>query len=188
LAESHDGLWLLDPLDGTTNYALGFPAFCISLALRRGGVMVLGVVHDPLRDECFSAALGAGAFLNGHPLRASSPPVALAEGIGLVDFKRLPIGLAERLLREPPFRSQRNLGASALEWCQVAAGRAQMFLHGSQKPWDYAAGSLILAEAGGFACTLDGEPVVTTALAPRSVLAAPTAALFDEACRWVGLR
>ncbi|MGM0594994.1 MAG: inositol monophosphatase family protein [Pseudomonadota bacterium] len=179
LESSRDGLWLLDPLDGTSNYAVGIPFFCVSLALIRHGRVELGVIYDPLRDECFAAEAGRGATLNGRLLRAplSLPP--LERSMGLVDFKRLARPLATSLAERPPYASQRSFGSGALDWCMIATGRCQVYLHGGQRLWDYAAGQLILAEAGGVAATLEGEPVYQGSLAPRSVVAASSRQLFS---------
>jgi len=152
-----DRLWCLDPLDGTTNFAAGLPYFAISLALIEGGRAVGGVVFDPNRNESFRAERGAGARLNGARLVLPEPaPTVLRDCIGLVDLKRLPPKLAFRLVTEAPFRSQRSFGAVALDWCWMAAGRCHVYLHGRQNIWDYAAGSLVFAEAGGAGCLTDG--------------------------------
>ncbi|SCZ54494.1 inositol monophosphatase family protein [Thiohalomonas denitrificans] len=186
LDESREGLWLLDPLDGTTNFSMGLPFFSVSLALLVDGEIERGVVYDPIRDESFSAVKGEGAALDGAPLRDCAPDLPLANGIGAVDFKRLSSELACRVVSEPPFASQRNCGSSALDWCTLAAGRYHVYLHGRQKLWDYAAGSLILQEAGGRAATLEGEAVFTPRLAPRSVVAGADRELFERWFAWVG--
>lgn len=144
-----DCYWCVDPLDGTTNYSAGLPFFALSLALVVEGRAVLGIVYDPVRHECFRAELGRGAWLNDEPLRLHPGPGTLRECIALVDLKRLTPELAVLLSNRPPYRSQRCFGAIALEWCWLAAGRAHLNLHGGQKLWDYAAGRLIFAEAGG---------------------------------------
>lgn len=185
LAESEAGLWCLDPLDGTSNFAAGVPYFAVALALVRRGVVELGLVYDPVRDECFTAARGAGAWLNGSRLHSRSTGLALSRCIALVDFKRLTPALASRLVCAPPFASQRNFGSSALDWCMLAAGRGHLYLHGRQNLWDYAAGSLILAEAGGRAETLQGEPVLHLSLQPRSVVATLDPALFAPWRDWI---
>lgn len=178
LAEGGGGLWCLDPLDGTSNFAAGLPFFSVSLALLVGGRAVLGLVYDPVRRECFSARRGGGAWLNGAPLGGRVPRLPLARAIAAVDFKRLAPPLAKRLAAEPPYSSQRSLGSVALDWCWVAAGRFHVYLHGRQKLWDYAAGELVLAEAGGHSCTLEGEPVFAAEVVPRSALAALDGELF----------
>ncbi|MEN8168838.1 MAG: inositol monophosphatase family protein [Pseudomonadota bacterium] len=172
LDNNGEGLWLLDPIDGTSNYAAGIPYFCVSLALMRKGMVELAIIYDPLRDESFSAEKGKGAWLNGEPLQAPRATRPLKQGIALIDLKRLSPQLAAKVTAEPPYSSQRNLGSGALDWCYVASGRVDVYLHGGQKLWDYAAGQLILSEAGGHAATLEGETVLVKALTPRSVVAA----------------
>jgi myo-inositol-1(or 4)-monophosphatase len=173
------GLWCLDPLDGTSNYAAGVPFFAVSLALLKGGEPALGLVYDPVRDECFTAIRGGGAWLNDTPLRCVDTAAReLRRAIAVVDFKRLDPALAARLAAYPPYGSQRNFGASSLEWCWLADRRFHVYLHGGQKLWDYAAGSLVLAETGAWACTLDGAPVFALGLEPRSVVAAAQSQLF----------
>lgn len=115
LARGDKGLWCLDPLDGTTNFTSALPIFGVSLALVRGKPQ-LAIVYDPNRDECFEAERGHGAYVNQAPL-SSHAKVPLSRCIACVDFKRLPAVLAERLASDPPYKSQRNLGASVLEWC-----------------------------------------------------------------------
>ncbi len=184
LAEAGDGVWVLDPLDGTSNFAAGLPFYSVSLALVRDGRVELGIVHDPERDESFTAVRGEGAWLNGQPLRPRTVP-RLAHALACVDFKRLDEGLAARLAHAPPYASQRSFGSVALDWCWVAAGRFHVYLHGKQKLWDYAAGSLVLAEAGGFNATLDGEPVFHADVAPRSAVCAASGELFEQWRAWI---
>lgn len=181
------GLWCIDPVDGTSNFSLGVPYYAVSVALLRGGEIPMGVVYDPSRKECFAAARGQGAWLNGQRLqsRLSAP---LSEGVGLVDLKRLPRELASRLASDPPYQSQRSFGAVALDWCWLAAGRCHVYLHGQQKLWDYAAGCLILQEAGGQAVTLQGEPVFAPTLEPRSAAAALDPDVFRQWVAWLGIR
>ncbi len=157
LFRSSAAFWCLDPLDGTTNFAAGLPYFAVSLALIEAGKVVAGWVYDPLRQECFRAERGNGAWLNDKPLSLTqSPPSTLAECVALVDMKRLPTALGIRLASNAPYRSQRSFGAVALDWCWLAAGRCHIYLHSRQNLWDYAAGSLVLAEAGGVVCISDG--------------------------------
>lgn len=184
LVNSQQGVWCLDPLDGTRNFACGFPVFAISLALIRNGNVELGLVYDPLRRECFSAALNKGAWLNREPL-SSQDTTSLASALALIDFKRLPIELAQRLVTYAPYPSQRSIGSGALDWCWLAAGRVQVYLHGRQHLWDYAAGQLILAEAGGQAMTLDGEAIFNNQLQTRSIVAGCNAAIFQEWATWL---
>lgn len=178
-------LWCLDPLDGTSNFAAGLPCFATSLALLIGGEPVLGVIYDPMHDECFRADKGHGAWLNERPLSIRATRYSLDRSVALVDLKRLATPLARRLVEKPPYASQRNFGSSALEWAWIAAGRGHVYLHGGQKLWDFAAGSLILAEAGGYSCTLEREPVFKQTLAPRSVIAGGGNALFRGWRDWL---
>jgi myo-inositol-1(or 4)-monophosphatase len=173
-------LWCLDPVDGTSNFVAGMPFFCVSLALLVEGASALGLIYDPVRDECYKAVRGQGARLNGAELKCRVPDLPLKRCMAVVDFKRLDPVLATRLALKPPYSAQRYLGSGALEWCWLAAGRFQAYLHGGQKLWDYAAGALILAEAGGTAATIRGEPITTSSLAPLSVMAACDARLFAE--------
>lgn len=186
LADAEQGVWCLDPLDGTRNFACGFPVFAISLALIRHGKVELGLVYDPLRGECFSAALGKGARLNGEPLTALAE-TSLDSALALIDFKRLPLQLAQRLVTSAPYPSQRSIGSGALDWCWLAAGRVQVYLHGRQQLWDYAAGQLILTEAGGRSVTLQGEPVFINQLQARSIVAGCNSAVFKEWADWLGV-
>ncbi len=184
LAQAASGFWCLDPLDGTTNFSCGFPFYGISLAFVREGESELAVVYDPIRQECFYARRGQGAYLNGAPLRCGDG-MPLRRCIANVDYKRLVSRLAERLVRSPPYRSQRNLGASVLEWCWLAAGRFHLYLHGGQQLWDYAAGSLILAEAGGAASAIDGGAMHYGSLSKRAVIAAASPQLLSAWRAWV---
>jgi myo-inositol-1(or 4)-monophosphatase len=181
-----EGLWVLDPLDGTSNFAAGIPCFSVSLALLIGGRTEIGMVYDPVRDEAFYAQRGKGAWLNGLSLGTRAPlNLPLARSIAVVDFKRLERALAAKLGAEPPYGSQRNFGSSALDWCWLADGRFHIYLHGGQKLWDFAAGTLILAEAGGLAQTIAGEDVFTPGLGSRSVVAARDPELFQSWRAWV---
>lgn len=173
------GLWLLDPLDGTSNFSAGVPLFSVSLALMRHGRIEAGVVYDPMHDECFTALRGHGATLNGEALRAPTAGVPLGKATACIDFKRLPGTLAARIATAPPYSSQRSIGSVALDWCWVAAGRFHLYLHGRQSLWDHAAGSLVLEEAGGFSDTLDGA-TAPLSLKPRSAVCAADRQLFDH--------
>ncbi len=185
------GLWILDPLDGTSNFASGIPYFGVSLALIDADGVRLGLVLDPVRDECFSALRGQGAWLNGKPLRLHSRDSSLPESMAMVDFKRLPAGLAQQLASEAPYRSQRSFGSVALDWCWLAAGRVQVYLHGGARLWDYAAGSLVFAEAGGSGGLYrdyQRTPQRGFTLQPRIGLAATEPALFEAWCAWISAR
>jgi myo-inositol-1(or 4)-monophosphatase len=112
------------------------------------------VTYNPITDEMFYAREGNGAYLNGRRLPLREVTTDIGRAVGGVDFKRIPKQLADRIAVNPPFYSQRNFGSSTLDWCNLAAGRLDLYLHGGQKLWDYAAGSLILRESGGQVCTL----------------------------------
>jgi len=180
--------WCVDPVDGTSNFVYGLPYFAVSVALLHGGRSVLGVVYAPVTDEMFYATRGQGAFLNAErlPIRTQTPHIRNA--MANVDFKRLSAGLAAELASAPPYMSQRNYGAGTLEWCYLAAGRFDLYLHGGQKLWDYAAGSLILEEAGGSMCTLRRDDFWGADLWSRSVIAARDPELFHIWRDWVRAR
>lgn len=181
------GFWCVDPIDGTTNFVSGMPFFAVSIALVKNRRSVLGVVYDPQADECFYAERGAGAFVDGDPLPIKPPPGRLNRCIAGVDFKRIPRSLAGRLAAEHPYSSQRNLGASTLDWCYLAAGRLHIYLHGGQKLWDYSAGALILEEAGGRLSTMSEVDFWQGNPWTRSAVAALTPELFSQWQEWLGL-
>lgn len=181
----NSGVWCIDPIDGTTNFANGIPLFAVSVAYLVGGETQYGVVYNPTTDESFYAAKGGGAWLNGQRLPLRPPATQLKYAVAGIDLKRIPDRLASSLVVTPPYYSQRNFGSSALEWCFVAAGRLDTYLHGGQALWDYAAGSLILAEAGGAFGVLDGGPLEPAPLPKRAVVLASTPALYDEWLDWL---
>ncbi len=180
-----DGLWCVDPIDGTSNFVNGVPYFAVSVAFMQAGRSIMGVVYDPVADEMFYATRGGGAWLNGEALPIKDHVPRLAGAMANVDFKRLPRPLARAIVDAPPFASHRNFGAGTLEWCYVAAGRFDVYLHGGQKLWDYAAGCLILEEAGGRMASLEGDEFWSASLWQRSVVAALDPALFDSWNAWV---
>ena len=154
--------WVFDPIDGTTNYAHGLPIFCASLALEMDGTAELGAVYDPTRRELFTAERGGGAFLNGRPIHVS-PAETLVDAMLVTGFPydvhaRVAeiVGLFGEFVGRA--RAVRRLGSAALDLCYVAAGRLDGFWENDLKPWDIAAGSLIVAEAGGRVTGLHGEP------------------------------
>ena len=181
------GYWCIDPLDGTNNYATGMPFFAVSIALIVNNQQELGFIYDPLREEVFTAIKGEGAALNGNMLKCMPNKTEVDSVIAEIDLKRLPKDLSIRLVNEEPFSSQRNIGSSALDWCWLAACRYNVYLHGGQRPWDYAAGNLILHEAGGFSVSLDGDAVFRGEFEDRSVLASQDTVLFDYWKQWLGL-
>ncbi len=187
------GYWCIDPLDGTNNYVAGLPFFAVSIALIIDNQQQLGLIYDPVRDEMFTAIKNQGAYLNDQrigPLDAYSK-MKFTENkpvVAEIDLKRLPEKLAVKLVTESIFASQRNIGSSALDWCWMSAGRFDIYLHGGQKLWDYAAGSLIFHEAGGHSISLDNDEVFRGQLEIRSVLACFDKKLFDYWYQWIGIK
>lgn len=179
------GLWCIDPIDGTSNFVNGLPYFAVSVALMRQGRSVLGVVYDPVADEVFYAEQGKGAFLNGVQLPIKEYMPDLCHSMAGIDFKRISSTLAQKLASAPPYSSQRNFGASTLDWCYIAAGRFDVYLHGGQKLWDYAAGSLILQEAGGILGTLVQDDFWSDDVWQRSVVAARSEGLYQGWRAWI---
>lgn len=173
-------VWCLDPLDGTSNYANGIPYFCISLALIESGRVVMGVVYDPVRDECFYGSEDSDVMLNDTPLRLLGSSLQIKQTAAIVDFKRLPADLSCKIVKKPPYGSQRSFGSVALDWCWLAAERGHLYLHGKQKLWDYAAGHYLFTRAGGMSATLQGTEVFTRSLEPRSAVAAVDERLFRD--------
>jgi myo-inositol-1(or 4)-monophosphatase len=156
-----DYRWYVDPLDGTTNFAHGFPVFCVSLAVQYRGRGAAGVVYDPTRDEMFVAEQGRGAFLNGEPIRVSSTS-RLAEclvGTGFPSHKRHKspnIYFYHQITLRT--HGVRRAGSAALDLCNVACGRFDGFWEFNLNPWDTAAGVLIVQEAGGRVTNFAGGP------------------------------
>lgn len=155
--------WIVDPLDGTTNYAHGLPIFGVSIALEMAGRIVLGVVYDPNHDELFVAERGAGAWLGDAPLAVSTTAVLdeslLATGFPY-DIRDTPNNnLAEYAAFSVRSRAVRRMGSAVLYLAYVAAGRLDGYWELTLGPWDVAAGSLLLEEAGGRITALRGGPV-----------------------------
>lgn len=183
--QGHEGLWCIDPIDGTSNFTRGLPYFAVSVALLREHKSVMGVVYNPVSDELFAAEAGKGAFLNGEKLVGRESAIPLNEALACVDMKRLPNKLLKLLANKPPYASQRNFGASALDWCYTAAGRYDLYLHGGQKLWDYAAGELILRESGAHSACIDHDDFAQGNIWRRSVIAGRDAALFETWKNWI---
>ncbi|MEO0250214.1 MAG: inositol monophosphatase family protein [candidate division WOR-3 bacterium] len=153
--------WLIDPLDGTTNYAHGYPFFCVALALEYRGEIVLGVAYDPLRDELFVAERGSGALLNGRPIQMSRTE-KLAESLLATGFpyyvKARPDESLEYFARfVSTAQAIRRDGSAVLDLCYLACGRFDGFWELGLKPWDMAAGALMVEEAGGRVSKFDGR-------------------------------
>lgn len=185
LWENNPALWVIDPIDGTNNFINGLPYFAVSVALMQAGRPVLGVVYNPVSDEMFYAQLGHGAFVNERPLPLKVSVPDMADAIAGVEVKWLSGHLPARLAALPPYGSQRNFGASTLDWCYLAAGRLNVYVHGGQKLWDYAAGCLILSEAGGHMTSLFHEDYWEDNIWQRSVISALDAGLFAQWTRWI---
>ena len=164
--------WVVDPLDGTTNYLYGFPAWSVSVALRDGEGTVVGVVHDPARGETFRAVRGEGADLNGEPIRVRThdrlETALVATGFGYAPERRAEQAeLLRRVL--PRVRDLRRAGSAALDLSWLAAGRLDGYYERGLKPWDWVAGRLLVTEAGGTVVEMDGEPLGLVAATPALV-------------------
>ncbi len=170
----NSGLWYIDPLDGTVNFAHGVPIFSVSIAYAENGIVRLGVVYDPMRDECFSAERGRGAFLNGQPLQVSQTDT-LSRALLVTGFPydtwENPDNNLDNFARFA-VRSQgvRRLGSAALDLCYVAAGRFDGYWEIRLKPWDVAAGGLIASTAGALVTNLQGGKDYLSP--PQSIVAA----------------
>lgn len=153
--------WVIDPLDGTTNYAHGYRFFSVSIALEAHGRIVVGIVYDPVTDEMFSAEAGKGAFLNNSPIRVSSES-SVGESMLTTGFayeaKAMQANLALFNRLVPKARAVRRDGSAALDLCYTACGRFDGFWELSLSAWDVAAGKLIVEEAGGHVTRFDGSP------------------------------
>lgn len=171
--KGHEAVWVIDPIDGTANYARGNENCCISVALVEGGVPVLGVVYSPWREELYTAEKGKGAFCNGRPIHVSDRP--FEQGILFTamstyrkEFARSCSDIIYDLYME--CNDVRRTGSAAVELCLMAAGYAELYFEIRLMPWDYAAASLILTEAGGVICSHDGE--APSSFKPSLVIAA----------------
>jgi myo-inositol-1(or 4)-monophosphatase len=161
--------WVIDPLDGTINYLYGLPAWCVSVALEDDGGGSVAVIYDPLRDETFSAERGGGARLNGEALRVSGEerPERALIATGFSYSPELRAQQAQTLQRVlPRFRDIRRAGAAALDLASLAAGRVDGYYERGLAPWDWAAGRLLVTEAGGSVAELSGEPYGLAAASP----------------------
>lgn len=163
---------IVDPIDGTTNFIKDYHTSCVSIGLVKDSKRTAGVVYNPYLDEMYSAELGKGAFLNGLPIHVSKEP--LSNGVVLVGTAPYYTDLQDetfKLMRQY-FNAAldiRRSGSAALDLCAVAAGRAELYFELKIQPWDFAAGALIVEEAGGVVTTKEGNEV--SILAPSSVFA-----------------
>jgi fructose-1,6-bisphosphatase/inositol monophosphatase family enzyme len=153
--------WVVDPIDGTRNFAEGIPHFCVVVALAKGNEVVAGVTYDPMKDDLFTAELGQGAFLNGTRLSVSTreeiPASILGFDLGYVDENA---GLALDMVRAlwPRIQGMRLMGSAALGLAYAAAGRLDLYFHHLLSPWDIASGLLLVKEAGGDIVDKQGQP------------------------------
>ncbi|MEO5656852.1 MAG: inositol monophosphatase family protein [Nitrospiria bacterium] len=163
---AHEGAspyrWLIDPLDGTTNYAHRFPFFCVSIGLQYEKESVLGVVYDPVRDELFTAVRGSGAWCNGHPLTVSSTDALrdslLVTGFAYDSHRATHANFPHFANMSRVAQGIRRTGSAALDLCYVAAGRSDGFWELNLSPWDTAAGQVLVEEAGGRVTDFAGAP------------------------------
>ena len=155
-----DYRWIIDPLDGTTNYVHGFPYFAVSIGLEHQGEVIAGVVYDPMHDELFAAAKGMGATLNRRPLKCSAVP-SLNQALVIASLPvatRVEEEAVQRFLRVlPAAQTVQRTGSAALNLAYVAAGRVDGFWSTNLKPWDMAAGVVLVTEAGGRVTKIRGE-------------------------------
>jgi myo-inositol-1(or 4)-monophosphatase len=152
--------WIVDPLDGTTNFLHGIPLFAISIALERQGRLMAGIVYNPISDELFSAERGGGAFLNDRRLRVAArtnlADAVVATGAPFLGHGDHPRFVSELEQLMPKVAGIRRCGAAALDLAWVAAGRFDGFWERGLSPWDMAAGLILIREAGGYVSDLDG--------------------------------
>lgn len=182
-AQGSEWKWIIDPLDGTTNYAHNYPCFCVSMALEHNGKLELGVIYDPMRDELFTAERGQGAALNGRRIQVSKVS-DLNQAMLVTGF---PYDVRERVEFARPFtnfimhaQAVRRDGSAALDLAYIACGRFDGLWEEGLHPWDVAAGVLMIEEAGGHVSDYDGSPF--------SIYSAPVLAsngLIHEAMMWV---
>jgi fructose-1,6-bisphosphatase/inositol monophosphatase family enzyme len=177
-------VWVLDPIDGTKNYAVGIPFWCVNLALCCDGDPVLGITYDPSHDEAFWAVAGEGAWCNDARAYASNAPDVDSSIIGVdlgYDDARGSgqIALMGRIF--PNVQSIRILGSAALGFAYAASGRLDLFTHMNISPWDIAAGILLMREAGGVASDRNGGPMLVTS---RTFVAGGRTAHDDFARRY----
>ncbi|MEO7580721.1 MAG: inositol monophosphatase family protein [Massilia sp.] len=169
LNDDSEYVWIIDPIDGTTNFMHGYANYCVSIALQHKGVITQAVVYDPVRNDLYTASKGGGAFLNDKRIRVTKldriANALLASGHGagpkaIDEYMRMYALMAERC------QGIRSAGSAALELANVAAGRSDGFFEKGLKPWDIAAGSLLVTEAGGIVGEFNGESSYRSRQAP----------------------
>lgn len=161
LHDQNENVWIIDPLDGTTNFIHGFPQYCVSIALQQRGQITQAVVYDPTRNDLFTATKGAGAYLNDKRIRVTKrdkiADALIGTGFPYTDMSGLDEYLKMFRIMTEKSAGLRRPGAAALDLAYVAAGRLDGFFEKGLKPWDIAAGSLLITEAGGIVGTFAGE-------------------------------
>jgi myo-inositol-1(or 4)-monophosphatase len=154
--------WIIDPLDGTTNFIHGFPQYCVSIAIRHRDAVVHGVIYDPTKNELFTASKGRGAFLNDRRIRVSKclrlADALVGTGFPFKEVSRIELYTAQMKKMMQSSAGLRRAGAAALDLAYVACGRLDAFWELGLSPWDMAAGALMIQEAGGLVGDLRGEP------------------------------
>jgi len=179
--------WFVDPLDGTTNFAHGFPAFNVTLGLERSGELIAGVIYDPLRGEMFTAERGAGAYLNNRRIHVSKA-ARLTDSLASTGFpsrkRHDNVNIHFYYQLAMASHGVRRTGSAALDLAYVASGRLDFFWEFGLKPWDMAAGILLVEEAGGRVSDMKGEPHSVTGsrhlLADNGLLHEQVVEIFGE--------
>ncbi|MDQ6964178.1 MAG: inositol monophosphatase family protein [Mariprofundales bacterium] len=165
--------WVLDPLDGTSNFIAGMPCFAISLGLIAGEEAVAGWVYDPIADEMFAALPNdPHLYCNNRTITPQQSITSIDESIGFIDFKRLEHNIAISFITTSPYHSCRNLGSCALEWAWLASGRAQFIIHGGESLWDFAAGVALANRSGATISSFTGTYPLQRDTLVSSILAA----------------
>lgn len=177
--------WCIDPLDGTGNFVNGKPYFGVSVALVHDRVTQLAVILDPSANELFTAIRGQRALLNGAPLIRPAVRRLLRDARAEAGLYKKLGKLKHALIAEAPFAQLSMSGASVLQWCHLAAGRYDIFVHPGEHPWDYAAGALILESSGGSLCTFTHDHYWADPAWHRSAIATSDPALFEPWRDWV---
>ncbi len=160
-ASDAEVVWIIDPLDGTTNFIHGFPQYCVSIAVRNRGALAHAVIYDPVRNELFTASKGRGAFLNDRRIRVSKAlrlgEALVGTGFPFKELSRIDLYMRQLQLLMGKSSGVRRAGAAALDLAYVACGRLDAFWELGLSPWDMAAGALLILEAGGLVGDLKGE-------------------------------
>jgi myo-inositol-1(or 4)-monophosphatase len=190
--QESDYLWAIDPLDGTTNYAHSYPISCVSIGLMLEGVPQVGVVYNPFRQELFRGARGLGATLNRHPIQVSHTPTLeqslLVSGFAYDRRETPDNNYAEFCYLTHLTQGVRRSGSAALDLTDVACGRLDGYWERGIRPWDIAAGLVILEEAGGKATAYDGSPIAIESgriLATNGQIHGSLSQALKEASAWL---